>query len=128
MKSVLLIDDDSVCNFLSIKTLERMGIVNDIHIALNGKQALDLFKDYYQGSRKLPDIILLDLNMPVMDGFGFLEGFKNLNLPDQDQVKIVIVSSSQSPKDMLRARVLGVTRYISKPIKEDHLRMVLACA
>ncbi|WP_178377061.1 response regulator [Chryseolinea serpens] len=47
MKSILLVDDDSISNFLNTKTLERMGFVNDIHTALNGKQAIDLFNEYY---------------------------------------------------------------------------------
>ena len=125
MKNVLLIDDDSVFNFLNTKTLERMGIVNDIHTALNGKEALNLFNDYYQGSRQLPDIILLDLNMPIMDGFEFLEAFRKLRLSGIADVKIIIVTSSQNPKDMARAKSLGIDHYLPKPLKEEALLTAL---
>src|SRR5258706_316631 len=84
---IQFIDDDQICNFLNTKILERMGFVNDIRIALNGKQAIDLFREYYIGIKPLPDIILLDLNMPVMDGFGFLDAFKSLNLQGKHSVK-----------------------------------------
>lgn len=128
MQSVLLVDDDSTSNFLNRKALERMGFVGDIHSALNGEQALNLFNDYYQGSRGLPHVILLDLNMPIMDGFGFLEAFNKLSLPNMDDVKIIIVSSSANPDDIKRAKDLGVSRYISKPLKTESLREVLECA
>jgi len=127
MKNVLIVDDDSVYNFLSTKTLEAMGFVNDIHTALNGQQALDLFGEYYSGTKHLPDFILLDLNMPIMDGFGFLEAFRRLNLPGKENVKIIIVTSSNDPKDRIRAEEFGVTQYLTKPIDEEGLRKALEC-
>lgn len=121
----LLIDDDSVCNFLNKKTLERTGFVNDIQTVLNGKEAIDLFKSYYQESRQLPDLVLLDLNMPIMDGFGFLEAFKALPSPDKENVKIIVVTSSQDPKDISRAKELGIKQYLTKPLMEETLRVAL---
>jgi CheY-like chemotaxis protein len=125
MKNVLIVDDDSVYNFLSTKLLEGMGFVNDIHTALNGQQALDLFNEYYSGTKNLPDFILLDLNMPIMDGFGFLEAFKRLDLPGKEKMKIIIVTSSNDPTDRARAKAFGVSRYLSKPITAENLRAAL---
>jgi len=125
MKNVLLVDDDEIFNFLSTKILERMGVANDIHVALNGEEALTLLNNYYQGSVSVPDVILLDLNMPIMDGFGFLQAFKRLSLPRMDRIKIVIVSSSQDPQDVQKARELGVAYYLSKPLTEEKLLSVL---
>src|SRR6185369_17385567 len=125
MKNVLLVDDDSICNFLNAKTLQSMGFVNDIHTALNGNQAIDLFNDYFGGTKPLPDIILLDLNMPVMDGFGFLEAFRRLDLRGKDRVKVVIVTSSNSPDDIKRAKDLGANLYLTKPLEEVSLRKAL---
>jgi CheY-like chemotaxis protein len=125
MKSVLLVDDDPVFNFLSTKTLERLGMASEIHVALNGEEALQLLNNYFMGSVSMPDVILLDLNMPIMDGFGFLQAFKQLAQPRMENIKVVIVTSSQDPSDMQRARELGVEHYISKPITEAVLRKVL---
>jgi len=125
MKNVLLVDDDKIFNFLSTKILERMSVAEDIHVALNGEEALTLLNNYYQGSMMLPDVILLDLNMPIMDGFGFLQAFRQLSLPKMERIKIVIVSSSEDPQDIARARELGVTYYLSKPLTEEKLRSVL---
>ena len=126
MKNVLLVDDDSVFNFLNTRTLERIGIASDIQTALNGEQALDLFNGYYQGAGTLPDVVLLDLNMPVMNGFEFLEAFHLLNLPNKQQVKIIIVSSSQDERDVKRAQALGADGYLAKPITEKTLGEALA--
>lgn len=122
MKKVLLVDDDNICNFLSAKTLERIGYGESVHTALNGRQAIDT---YLQGAEPLPDIILLDLNMPVMDGFTFLETLREMNLPNKEQIKIIIVSSSESPEDIDRARRLGVRQYLIKPVEPGLLREAL---
>lgn len=122
MKKVLLVDDDQVCNLISKKTLQRMGIVNEVHTALNGEEAINLLNDYFQGALSLPDVILLDLNMPIMDGFSFIEAFKKLNIPNKDSMRIVIVSSSQNPNDVRKARELGITAFLTKPVTETNLR------
>jgi CheY-like chemotaxis protein len=122
MKKVLLVDDDQVCNLISKKTLQRMGIVNEVHTALNGEEAINLLNDYFQGALSLPDVILLDLNMPIMDGFSFIEAFKKLNIPNKDSMRIVIVSSSQNPNDVRKAKELGITAFLTKPVTETNLR------
>jgi CheY-like chemotaxis protein len=122
---VLLVDDDVVCNIISRKILERMWPATEIYIALNGAEAIDLFNNYFRGEQCLPDIILLDLNMPVMGGFDFLEAFKNLKLDNKENVKIVVVSSSASPHDISRAKAMGVDHYLVKPISADKLAAAL---
>lgn len=123
--NVLLVDDDRIFNLLSSKALERMGVVNEIHVAVNGKEAIDLINNYFQGTKTLPDIILLDLNMPIMDGFEFIEAFKRLNVNGKESVKIIVVTSSQDPQDMQRVRSMGVANYLTKPITESDLLKVI---
>jgi CheY-like chemotaxis protein len=121
VKKILLVDDDEIFNFISTKTLENLGLAQDIHSALNGQDALTLINDYFSHSRSIPDVILLDLNMPVMDGFGFLEAIKKLNLPGLDRVKIIVITSSQNPRDIERVKQLGIKHYLTKPISPDAL-------
>lgn len=125
MKTALLIDDDPIFNFLSSKILERLKVVHQIHTANNGKDAIDLIHSNYLLSASLPDLILLDLNMPILDGFGFIEAFKELDVPHKEKVNIIIVTSSPNPKEIERANILGVTRYLSKPISDQGLRIAL---
>src|SRR5688500_11273587 len=112
MKNILLVDDDDIFNFLNTKILQRSGMASEIHTALNGQEALDLLNTYYMSTAALPDVILLDLNMPVMDGFTFLEAFKKIKLPRKEQVNIIIVTSSDNPRDMARAKQMGITHYL----------------
>ena len=121
MKNILLVDDDNIFNFLNTKLLQRSGLANEIHTAANGQQALDLLNKYYMGSSSLPDVILLDLNMPVMDGFTFLEAFQRLNLPRKDAVNVIIVTSSDDVRDRERAKRMGITQYLTKPLSEATL-------
>ena len=60
-----------------------------------------------------------------MDGFGFLEAFRRLDLPHKDNVRIIIVTSSANPDDMNRAMKLGAMQYLTKPLQEDMLRLAL---
>lgn len=125
MKNVLLVDDDNIVNFINTKMLQHSGIASEIHTALNGEQALDLLNNYYTGTSSLPDVILLDLNMPVMDGFSFLDAFKRITLPRKENVSIIIVSSSSNPKDKDKAKEMGVTHFLTKPLSEESLRAAL---
>lgn len=124
-KNVLLVDDDYIFNFLNQSILERIGITNEIYTALNGKEALNLL-GHAAPQRFVPDVILLDLNMPIMDGFSFLETFKKLNLPGMDKVTIIIVTSSEDPDDIMKARRMGIEHYIPKPVTEKDLRSALS--
>jgi CheY-like chemotaxis protein len=121
MKKILLIEDDEVANFLLKKALETSGLASEVDSVLNGEEAIDLLNKN-TGDQSIPDIILLDLNMPVMNGFEFLEAFKKLDLPHKDQVKIIIVTSSVDQRDIMKAKEMGVENYISKPISGDKLR------
>jgi CheY-like chemotaxis protein len=124
-KNVLLVDDDEVFHFISKKMLARTGYAEEIHTAMNGNEALLHINNYFSQKQSLPDIIFLDLNMPLMDGFAFIEAFQKLNIPGKEKILIVIISSSNNPADMCRVRDMGITHYLTKPVSEDDLRSVL---
>lgn len=125
-KNVLLVDDDHIFNYLNQRIIQKMGFTDEIHSARNGQEAIELLNQYLTGTTALPDIIFLDLNMPVMDGFAFLEAFKRMNMPGKEKISIIIVTSSQDPKDIQRAKDLGVDHYLSKPITEEGIKTALA--
>lgn len=119
---VLVIDDDKIFNFLSSKLLERFDRVNKIHTATNGQDAIDLLQQLSAESKTFPRLILIDINMPIMDGFTFIERFRTINHPLMSEITLVIVSSSRDPKDVERAKILNVQHYITKPITENSLK------
>ena len=122
---MLLIDDDKICNFITEATLNRLGIAEEIHAVLNGKEALEYINRVLAGDRLLPDIIFLDLNMPLMNGFQFIESFRKLDFPKKDKVKIVVLTSSENPEDIVRVKTMGIDHYLTKPINEAKFLEIL---
>jgi len=126
--AVLIVDDSDIDAFIHARILERIKRVKEIHTASNGQQALDLLNQYSLNVKPLPQIIFLDLNMPIMDGFAFVEAFRKTPLNGKEKVKIVIVTSSGSPSDMTKAKDLGIQNFIIKPMTEDKFLAVIGLA
>src|SRR6188768_2977932 len=105
-KSVLLVDDSHIDTLINERILDSLGLVQQFHKAINGEQALEIIEHYKNGVEVVPDIILLDLNMPVMDGFEFIQAFKALKFPQKEKMLIIILTSSSSPADIERANQL----------------------
>jgi CheY-like chemotaxis protein len=114
-KRILIIDDDPLLNKINEKVLHAAGLVKELHILLNGQQALDYLQNRIEKNYPLPDIIILDLHMPVMDGFAFTENFRNLNFPGKSNIELVVFTSSSSVKDRQKAHDLGIQHYLNKP-------------
>jgi CheY-like chemotaxis protein len=126
--SVLLVDDDPICNFISTTLLRHLHIAEDIHTASNGKEALRFLKEKaaIKTVTIFPEVIFLDLNMPVMDGFDFLEQL-NQTMPAYANVsKIYILTSSESPLDIDRCRHYDIAGYISKPLNEEKIELAIS--
>jgi CheY-like chemotaxis protein len=115
---VLLVDDDEASNFLTKILLEKLGAAEKIEVVLNGQQALTYMQT--QGvTPACPDLILLDINMPIMNGFEFLEHLGEVSLSKTP--RIVLLTSSISPRDADQARSFRV-EMINKPVTLDKLK------
>jgi CheY-like chemotaxis protein len=124
-KNILLIDDDKIFNFLSEKTISSLGLANEIHFASNGKQALELLERCKTGELQKPDIIFLDLNMPIMNGYEFFEAFLAMDLPKKHQITIVILTSSADPQDLQKAKDMGIKYYFNKPLSKEEIKKLI---
>ncbi len=120
-KNILLVDDDSIANFLIEKIVQSTGLARNISKAMNGKEALQFFTE----ENDLPEVILLDLNMPIMNGFEFLQAFKKLEPEKKANVLIILVTSSSNPSDMEKAKSLGIRYYLTKPISADIIKSIM---
>ena len=126
---ILLVDDDGIYNFLHKKLINTAGYENHIEIALNGKTALDYLNECYKNdhdeNHPLPGLILLDINMPVMNGWEFIDAFNELDKDFTRDITIVMVSSSMDPDDVTKAQKIKILReFTSKPLtikKIDHI-------
>ena len=113
---VAVVDDDSVYQFTASRTLKATQLAHQILQFQNGKEAISFLRDA-DGAGTVPDIIFLDINMPITDGWGFLEEFNQLKARLGKNIKIYMVSSSIDPRDRNRARNYpDVADYMEKPI------------
>lgn len=122
--NLLLIDDDDICIFIHRKIAEKSGVFRKIRTARNGKNGIEILKKTEE-TIEVPNIILLDLNMPVMNGLDFLETFQNLDFKNKEQISIVIVTSSITKNDKLYAASLGVSYYLTKPLTRGAFNSVI---
>jgi len=119
-----IIDDDPIFVFGIKKVMELINFCEGIMVFKNGQEALNNLSAIISAKEELPDVILLDLNMPVLDGWQFLDEF--IKIPCEKEILIYVVSSSVDPEDVLRAKSYeGVSDYIVKPISVKKLKEVL---
>lgn len=122
--SILLVDDDEINNFISIKLIKKALLTSDIMACLNGRYAIDQLVDIQKRDpEKLPDFIFLDINMPIMNGWEFLEEYKRLNIDPLGKSKIFIISSSVFSNDINRAKSYPIVKsFISKPLSVEKIK------
>ena len=102
-KTFMLIDDNAIDNEVNAKLLQFSDLVESVIVKQSGINALNYLKNNIDKDENLPDVILLDIYMPEMDGFGFLEEFKQLPEKITEHVTVYMLSSSQDNLDMNRA-------------------------
>lgn len=122
--NVLLVDDDAVSNFINEITLQEMNFSNFIHVSENGMEALHYLTQSLMEGEEYPELILLDINMPVMDGFQFLEEFEKLPSNIRKSIRVVMLTSSNATLDISKAKRYNINGYIVKPLCKSKLEEV----
>ena len=122
IKIACIIDDDPIFIRVVQKMMDVVDFCNDIQIYNNGKEAVDILKEI--GASDSPEIIFLDINMPVMNGWGFLDSFHSLSLPAG--TRVYVVSSTIDPAEIEKARAYPfVTDFVEKPMTVEILKGIL---
>lgn len=120
-KSILLIDDNPLDNYINQFVLENENFCLEILAVQSAGDGLDFLKEK-KDPALLPEIIFLDINMPLVDGFGFLEEFAKLSEEINSKSKIIMLSSSLNPRDVERAKADPyVVKFIAKPLTTESL-------
>jgi CheY-like chemotaxis protein len=123
--NILLVDDDEINNFLSKELIDIYCPGTNITAKLYVPEALDLLKQGISKKTALPDVILVDINMPLVSGWDFIEGFEKLDQQSTDDIKLYIYTSSEYFEDINKAKTYRSVRDIfSKPLTTEMIRKI----
>lgn len=130
LKSVFLIDDDEISNFLNKILIKNLGLDVEVLTAGNGREALNILEERTigaSGESIAPCLLILDINMPVMNGWQFLEAFdKRFSEAIKKKITIVMITVSEDQRDVIRATNNSlVMDYIHKPLTDEKLLEIM---
>lgn len=124
-RTVMLIDDNEIDNLINQKMIEAASITENIYTHTGAKSAIEFLKNMEKldvANQVLPDVIFLDIDMPLMDGFQFLDEFEKLTNVTKKKCKIVMLTSSINPQDFNRSKKYdNVKLYLNKPLSHDSI-------
>lgn len=129
IENILLVDDDEIANYIHKIIIEGLNISEKVHMANNGEEALLFIQENCTNEKvpaeSCPALIFLDINMPVMDGFEFLDSLENCKDIDLEKISIIVVTSSASKIDIEKANNFNISGYVNKPLTEEIVRNVV---
>lgn len=127
LKTIWVIDDDPIYQIIVNKIIQKSELFSSVSSFTNGKDAIDALKKTLETNEMPPNIILLDINMPIMDGWEFMEEMVLLKSQINDSIQIYIVSSSIALEDKSKAKNYSeIIAYLSKPVNANDLILIAA--
>ena len=119
---ILLVDDDEPTNFLNKHIINKYELAEEIVVKHNGAEALEYLTSAVDGKYPTPDIILLDINMPVMDGWEFIDEYKNVDEAIRAKVIVFMLTTSLNPDDEAKAATIKeINAFLNKPLTQKEI-------
>ncbi len=126
LNCVLLVDDDEPTNFLNEMVINQSGFAEKVVATQGGREALEYLKSMENGKHPQPDLILLDINMPAMNGWEFLEEYKKLSPAQQGKIVVIMLTTSLNPDDWdMAQKIDAINDFINKPLTVEALEEIL---
>jgi len=120
---ILIIDDDEINNFIAAKLIDKIPPKAKVSTCVNGQEGINFVKNKLNNQDEFPDIIFLDINMPLMNGWEFLEEYEHIKNDIKKKVTINMLSSSVYNDDISKAETYTtVNKFISKPLTVDKIK------
>lgn len=117
LESILLVDDDHITNFIHQKIIDNLKCSEHVKVVRNGLEAIDYLSNE---DNPLPQLMFLDINMPKMNGWEFLDAFGELSRAGLEKTIIVILTTSQNPDDFEKAKACPYVKVVeNKPLTKD---------
>jgi CheY-like chemotaxis protein len=128
-KRILLIDDDEIINFLHKKILKNADVTENIIVALNGLEALEIINESENDIEKNclePTLVFLDINMPIMNGWQFIEEFQKLGENLKNKFVIIVLTASLNLDDEIKVSKLnGINGFLNKPLTVEKVKKIM---
>lgn len=122
---IAIIDDDTIYQFMLTRILNNNKLAEKIITFTDGEKAIQHLMDNKIAHENIPDVIFLDVNMPIMDGWMFIEAYANMKTEIHKKIVIFMLSSSVDPVDIERAgKISEISNYIVKPIKLEEVKRI----
>ncbi|MDO9183327.1 response regulator [Flavobacterium lacustre] len=126
-KEIWIVDDDNIYQIIVRKIISKIELFSSFSSYKNGKDAIDALKKAIENNENIPDVILLDINMPIMDGWEFMDEIVSYKSKLKQKIAIYIVSSSIAVQDKDKAKTYTeILGFLSKPITMDALYEIVS--
>lgn len=127
--TVMLVDDNEIDNFINQKMIEGCNFAEKVYVHTSGRSALEFLQNIERNKdfprELIPQVIFLDISMPIMDGFQFVDEFRKLSPQITKDVKIMLLTSSINPLDQQKSTAIShITNYMNKPLTKEHLSKI----
>ncbi len=127
LSKILIIEDEPLTAYLQKRIIESFKVSHQVEIACCGEEAIQFIEQAIKDEHEngLPELIFLDLNMPFMDGYQFLEAYQKLEFSQKDTVVVAVLTTSFLHKDKNRVKKYGIKDYIEKPLTEGRMQELM---
>jgi response regulator of citrate/malate metabolism len=121
----LLIDDDGTTNFINYRIVKKLNVADQIQTEINGEKALNFLQFYAENhDNNAPELIIVDLKMPILNGFEFLQYLNIKRFANKENIKIIVLTTSMYAEDLKQLRKFNA-EYLTKPLTEGKLNSIL---